>query len=156
MQSTTARLHLHLVLHGGTDSARERVHRRGGLFAGALSTAEHLRSVITRRIVVLCAALIAVIILAYLKPLRDMYSRVVSAETWKAAALGETVVGIKTVKALALEPQRRAQWDERVAETGKWRLEFARLSNWPLDTSEPDRAVHDHGHIDARGLLGDG
>ena len=85
----------------------------------------------------LCAALIAVIVLAYLKPLRDMYSRVVSAETWKAAALGETVVGIKTVKALALEPQRRAQWNERVAETGKWRLEFARLSNWPQTLVNP-------------------
>jgi hypothetical protein len=50
---------------------------------------------------------------------------------WKAAALSETIIGIKTVKAKALEPQRRAQWDERVAETGKWRLAFARLSNWP-------------------------
>jgi len=88
-------------------------------------------------IVVLCAGLIAGIILAYLKPLREMYSRVVAAETWKAAALGETIVGIKTVKALALEPQRRAQWDERVAETGKWRLEFARLSNWPQTLVNP-------------------
>src|SRR6202008_3491513 len=82
-------------------------------------------------VVMACAVLISLIILAYLRPLRDMYGRAVGAETWKAATLGETIVGIKTVKALALEPQRRAQWDERVAETGKWRLEFARLSNWP-------------------------
>src|SRR5207249_9794777 len=51
-------------------------------------------------IVVACAVVIMLIILAYLKPLRDMYSRVASAETWKSAALGETIVGIKTVKAL--------------------------------------------------------
>src|SRR5438552_13828001 len=44
---------------------------------------------------------------------------------------------MKTVKALALEPQRRAQWDERVAETGKWRLAFARLSNWPQTLVTP-------------------
>jgi ATP-binding cassette, subfamily B, bacterial HlyB/CyaB len=88
-------------------------------------------------VVMACAVLISLIILAYLKPLRDMYSRVVGAETWKAATLGETIVGIKTVKALALEPQRRAQWDERVAETGKWRLEFARLSNWPQTLVTP-------------------
>jgi len=88
-------------------------------------------------IVLLCAGLISLIILAYLKPLRHLYSRVVAAETWKAAALGETIVGVKTVKALALEPQRRAQWDERVAETGKWHLEFARLSNWPQTLVTP-------------------
>jgi len=88
-------------------------------------------------VVLLCAGLISVIILSYLKPMREMYSRVVGAETWKAATLGETIVGIKTVKALALEPQRRAQWDERVAETGKWRLAFARLSNWPQTLVTP-------------------
>jgi subfamily B ATP-binding cassette protein HlyB/CyaB len=88
-------------------------------------------------VVLLCAGLISAIILAYLKPMREMYSRVVGAETWKAATLSETIVGIKTVKALALEPQRRAQWDERVADTGKWRLEFARLSNWPQTLVTP-------------------
>ena len=55
-----------------------------------------------------CATVISLIILAYLKPLRVAYSRVTAAETWKAATLGESIVGIKTVKALALEPQRRA------------------------------------------------
>src|SRR5229473_703206 len=81
-------------------------------------------------IVVGCAVMITLIILAYLKPLRDLYSRVTNAETWKAATIGETIVGIKTVKAQALEPQRKALWDERVAEAGKWRLAFGRLANW--------------------------
>jgi ATP-binding cassette subfamily B protein len=88
-------------------------------------------------VVLTCAVLISLIILAYLRPLRDAYSRVVAAETWKSATLGETIVGMKTVKALALEPQRRAQWDERVAEIGKWRLAFARLSNWPQTLVSP-------------------
>jgi len=92
-------------------------------------------------IVVGCAVVIALVILAYLKPLRDMYSRVASAETWKAATLGETVVGIKTVKALALEPQRKALWDERIAEAGKWRLAFARLANWPQTLVNPVERV---------------
>ena len=51
-------------------------------------------------IVLVCAIMIGLIILAYLMPLRTLYLRVVAAETWKAAALGETIVGIKTVKSL--------------------------------------------------------
>ena len=88
-------------------------------------------------IVVGCAVVIILIILAYLRPLRELYSRVTAAETWKSATLGETIVGIKTVKALALEPQRRAIWDERIAEAGKSRLAFARLANWPQTLVAP-------------------
>ena len=88
-------------------------------------------------IVLICAAAITLTILAFLKPLRVLYSRVTAAETWKSAALGETIVGIKTVKALALEPQRRALWDERIAEAGKWRLAFGKLANWPQTVVTP-------------------
>jgi ATP-binding cassette subfamily B protein len=88
-------------------------------------------------IVLACAAAITLIILAYLRPLRHLYGRVSEAETWKSAALGETIVGVKTVKALALEVQRKALWDERVAEAGKWRLAFARLANWPQTLVNP-------------------
>ena len=41
------------------------------------------------------------------------------------------------MKSLALEPQRKALWDERVAEVGKWRLAFGRLSNWPQTLVTP-------------------
>jgi ATP-binding cassette subfamily B protein len=44
---------------------------------------------------------------------------------------------MRTVKSLALEPQRRAQWDERIAETGKWQLAFSRLANWPQTLVTP-------------------
>jgi ATP-binding cassette, subfamily B, bacterial HlyB/CyaB len=88
-------------------------------------------------LVLACGVAISLVILAYLKPLRRMYSRVTAAETWKSAALGESVVGIKTIKALALEPQRRALWDERIAEAGKSRLAFAQLANWPQTLVAP-------------------
>jgi ATP-binding cassette subfamily B protein len=88
-------------------------------------------------IILACAVAISLIVLVFLKPLRHMYAQVTAAETWKSAALGETIVGIKTVKALALEPQRRALWDERVAETGKSHLAFARAANWPQTLVTP-------------------
>jgi len=53
-------------------------------------------------IVVACGVAITLIILTYLGGLRILFGRVASAESWKAAALGETIVGIRTVKALAL------------------------------------------------------
>jgi ATP-binding cassette subfamily B protein len=92
-------------------------------------------------IVLVCAAVIALIILAFLRPLRRRYERVIDAETWKSAALGETVVGIKTVKALGLEPQRNALWDERVAEAGKARLAFGQLASWPQTLVTPVERV---------------
>ncbi len=88
-------------------------------------------------IVVACACAITIIILAYLRPLRVVYKRVINSETDKYAALGETIFGIKTVKALALEPARKTLWDERVAEAGRWRLVFGKLSNWPQTLVTP-------------------
>ena len=94
-------------------------------------------NVVLAWIVLACAVAITLIIVAFLKPLREMYGHVSAAETWKSATLGETIVGIKTVKALALEVQRKALWDERIAEAGKWRLAFARLANWPQTLVNP-------------------
>ncbi|WP_428488508.1 peptidase domain-containing ABC transporter [Rhodopila sp.] len=88
-------------------------------------------------IVLVCATSIMLIILAFLRPLRLIYSRVIAAETMKSAVLGETIFGIKTVKSLALEPQRKALWDEKVAEVGKWRMELGKLSNWPQTLVTP-------------------
>lgn len=88
-------------------------------------------------IVIICATAIALIILAYLRPIRAVFGRVISAEVQKHAVLGETIFGIKTVKSLALEPQRKALWDERVAEAGKWRLALGKISNWPQTLVTP-------------------
>ncbi len=88
-------------------------------------------------IVLVCATSIMLIILAFLRPLRLVYAKVISAETMKQAVLGETIFGIKTVKSLALEPQRKALWDHRVADVGKWRMQMGRLSNWPQTLVTP-------------------
>ncbi len=88
-------------------------------------------------IVLACACVIAMIILVFLRPLAVLFGRVVRAETDKQAALGETVFGIRTVKSLALEPQRKALWDERIAEAGKWRLAYGKLGNWPQTLVTP-------------------
>jgi ATP-binding cassette, subfamily B, bacterial HlyB/CyaB len=88
-------------------------------------------------IVLACSGVITLIILAFLKPLRGVFHKVVLAETERASALGETIFGIKTVKSLALEPQRKALWDARVAEAGKWRLAFGKLGNWPQTLVTP-------------------
>jgi len=88
-------------------------------------------------IVLVCSTAITLIILAYLRPLRLIYARVLKAETEKSAALGETIFGVRTVKSLALEPQRKALWDERVAEAGKWRLAMGKMSNWPQTLVTP-------------------
>lgn len=88
-------------------------------------------------IVMICTTFIVLIIVSFLKPIRVVFAKVMRAETDKSAALGETVFGIKTIKALAIEPQRRALWDERVADAGKWRLALGRISNWPQTLVHP-------------------
>ncbi|HET6185185.1 MAG TPA: peptidase domain-containing ABC transporter [Acetobacteraceae bacterium] len=88
-------------------------------------------------IVVACACIILLIILAFLRPMRIVFKRVIEAEVARNAALGETIFGVKTVKALALEPARKALWDERVAESSRWRLAFGKLANWPQTLVTP-------------------
>lgn len=84
-----------------------------------------------------CSALIVLVVLAYLRPLQRAFAKVVATEAEKAAGLGETIFGVKTVKSLALEPQRRMLWDERVAEAGRSRLAFGKLANWPQTIVNP-------------------
>ncbi len=88
-------------------------------------------------IVLVCATAIMLIIMAFLRPVRMVFSRVVKAETERNAVLAESIFGIKTVKSLALEPQRKALWDEKVAEVGKWRAELGKISNWPQTLVTP-------------------
>lgn len=87
--------------------------------------------------VLACAASIMLVILSFLRPLRQVFAKVVRAETEKASALGETVFGIKTIKSLALERQRSALWDARVADAVTWRLAFGKLANWPQTIVAP-------------------
>jgi ATP-binding cassette subfamily B protein len=88
-------------------------------------------------LVLACSALIVLVLLAFLRPLQHRFTRVISAEAEKAAVLGETIFGVKTVKSLALDPQRKMLWDACVAEAGSSRLAFGKLANWPQTIVTP-------------------
>ncbi|MGZ5792415.1 MAG: ABC transporter transmembrane domain-containing protein, partial [Croceibacterium sp.] len=88
-------------------------------------------------LVLACAALIVLVLLSFLRPLQHMFTNVILAETAKASALGETIFGVRTIKSLALEPQRKALWDERIAAAGNRRLAFGKLVNWPQTMITP-------------------
>lgn len=88
-------------------------------------------------IVLGCSVLIGLIILLFLRALRTTYANLVRSETAKSAVLAESIQGIRTLKCLAIEPQRMAIWDERVADAAKWRLKFGQLANWPQSLITP-------------------
>jgi HlyB family type I secretion system ABC transporter len=83
------------------------------------------------------AGLIALIIMVFLRPVGRLVALAIQAEHKKGAVMSETVYGIRTVKSLALEPQQKVVWDERVADAGRWRLAAGRLSNWPQTFIDP-------------------
>ena len=88
-------------------------------------------------IVLVCALVIALVILAFLPALRKLMGKLTAAEANKGSTMVETVHGIRTVKSLALEPQRRAEWDERTAVAGALKLRVGRLANWPQTIINP-------------------
>ena len=97
--------------------------------------------------VVVAAGCIAVIIAIFLKPIGRLMGRVNVAEAAKSSVLVESVQGMRTLKSLALEPQRKAEWDSRVATAGELRLEVGRLANWPQTLITPIDAFISRGVI---------
>jgi HlyB family type I secretion system ABC transporter len=87
--------------------------------------------------VLIAAACIALIIGAFLRPLAIMTGKIINAESAKGSVLVESVYGIRTVKALAIEPMRAADWDRRVAETASLHIEASELANWPATLVMP-------------------
>ncbi len=81
--------------------------------------------------VLIAAALIAGIIVAFMKPMSRRVKRFIDAETAKSSVMVETLHGIRTVKSLALEPQQRERWDARVAEATQAKIAAGRFSNLP-------------------------
>ena len=77
------------------------------------------------------AGCIALIIVIFLPAVRSAFGRWVEAEVAKNNILVETVHGIRTVKSLALEPQQREIWDERVAAASGRKQALGDISNWP-------------------------
>ena len=97
--------------------------------------------------VLVAAGLIAVVILVFMRPVGVLVTRMVAAENRKGAVLVETVQGMRTVKTLALEPARKAEWDERVADASSIRMQLVRLSNWPQTIITPIEAFISRGVI---------
>ncbi|MGI4950729.1 MAG: peptidase domain-containing ABC transporter [Janthinobacterium lividum] len=98
-------------------------------------------------IVLICAVIIAGVIMMFLPALRKIIAKQTVAESMKGTTLIETVHGIRTVKSLALEPQRRAEWDERTALAGQLKLQAGRISNWPQTIIAPIEAFIQRGVI---------
>jgi ABC-type bacteriocin/lantibiotic exporter with double-glycine peptidase domain len=80
---------------------------------------------------------IALIIAVFLPTIRYYAGMTARAEANKGSVMVETVHGIRTVKSLALEPDRREMWDLRVAEAGELRLAAGRHANWPQTLTNP-------------------
>ena len=67
-------------------------------------------------IVLLFAALIACVVMAMVPTFQRRLNALYSAEGQRQAMLVETIHGMRTVKALAIEPTQRRVWDQRSAE----------------------------------------
>jgi subfamily B ATP-binding cassette protein HlyB/CyaB len=98
-------------------------------------------------VVLVCATVITGIIVLFLPALRRIIGKMTVAESNKGSTMVETVHGIRTVKSLALEPQRRSEWDERTAIAGQLKLQAGRLANWPQTLINPIESFIQRGVI---------
>jgi len=83
------------------------------------------------------AGLMTLIVALYMGPMRAAYARLVAAEQARSAFLVETVAGIRTVKALALEPLRRRRWDALAAASVREATRLQLLANQPQTLLQP-------------------
>jgi subfamily B ATP-binding cassette protein HlyB/CyaB len=74
-------------------------------------------------------ALMVAVVLCFLPFIRRRTSRAFAAEGAQNAYLIETVQGVRTVKSLALEPQRRRVWDRHVVHAARLRREASSMVN---------------------------
>ena len=82
-------------------------------------------------LVLACAGAIFVIVTLFLGPMTRLYAKVVTAEQAKGSFMLETIQGMRTIKSLALEGGRRAQWDQRVAASITARHVWGSMANNP-------------------------
>ena len=81
--------------------------------------------------------MIALIIIACLPRVRRTFGEWMKSEVEKSNVMVESVAGIRTVKSLALEPQQRELWDQRLAKAALWQQELGRASNVPATLVTP-------------------
>ncbi len=92
-----------------------------------------------------CAGLIALIIVAFLPSVRRAFGKWVDAEVARNTVMVETVHGIRTVKSLALEPQQREMYDQKVATASGRKQVLGDVSNWPQTLVVPIEAFMQRG-----------
>ncbi len=88
-------------------------------------------------LVLIAAGIMVLIIMSFVRPVRRVFNRYAEAEMAKSTVLVESVRGIRTVKSLGLEPQRKEAWDTTTAAVGSWKLELLDLVNWPQTLVHP-------------------
>ncbi len=79
-------------------------------------------------VVLLFTGLIAAIIVAMLPAYQRRLNALYNAEGQRQAMLVETIHGMRTVKALAIEPQQRKYWDQRSAEAINMHFRVGKIS----------------------------
>ena len=77
------------------------------------------------------------VVLGFLPFIRRRTARAFAAEGAQNAYLVETVQGLRTVKSLALEPQRRRAWDRHVATAARLRRDAGQLVNFAQTAVAP-------------------
>ena len=100
-----------------------------------------------------CAGLIALIIVIFMGPVSRAIARWIQAETQKSSVLVETLHGIRTVKSLALEPQQRDLWDRRTSSSVQLKLEASDMANWPQTFVNPLEGLMSRGIVLIGALL---
>ncbi|MFL1462861.1 peptidase domain-containing ABC transporter [Roseococcus sp. DSY-14] len=92
-------------------------------------------------LVLLLTAMLVLLILAFRPAIRRATARAVEAERAKAVVLAETVQGMRTIKALAIEPQQSEVWNRRTAEAVRAHFDLMALTNRLETLSEPIEAM---------------
>jgi ATP-binding cassette subfamily B protein len=82
-------------------------------------------------------ALLFIIVLVYMKPMHNLYKKVVRSEQAKGSHLNETIYGIRTIKSLSLEGRRRRDWDRLIADAITSRHELGVMANYPDTLAVP-------------------
>ena len=79
-------------------------------------------------IVLVFTSMIALVIALLIRPFRQRLNALYEAEAKRQAMLVETIHGIPTVKAMAIEPLLRSQWEQKVAAAVKTQFNVGKIS----------------------------
>lgn len=79
-------------------------------------------------IVLAFAAAIAIVVFSLIPAFRTRLQALYTAEADRQAMLVETIQGMRTVKSLAVEPQRRREWEERSARAVNMHFRVGKIS----------------------------